>query len=105
MHKVVNNTAFFKWKPAAFNFFALSIGAIIPDLECPFMYLFTWDRWKARLVMHSLLGSVTVDLLLAVALTVWAVPPFLRWLDGAVAGASSASAAGWDRAVRAANKH
>jgi hypothetical protein len=31
--------------------------------------------------MHSLLGAFTIDLLIAVALTVWLVPPILRWLD------------------------
>ena len=72
---------FFKWRPAAFNFFALSIGAIIPDLECPFLFPFVSDRWHARLVMHSLLGAVTVDLLITLALTLWLVPPFLKWLD------------------------
>jgi len=76
---------FFKWRPAAFNFFALSIGAIIPDLECPFLFPFVVDRWHARLVMHSLLGAFTVDFLLSVALTLWLVPPVLKWLDGRTA--------------------
>ena len=72
---------FFKWRPAAFNFFALSIGAIIPDLECPFLFPFVSDRWHARLVMHSLLGAFTVDLILTVALTLWLVPPLLKMFE------------------------
>jgi hypothetical protein len=31
--------------------------------------------------MHSLVGAFTIDAVLAVALMVWMVPPFLRWLD------------------------
>ncbi len=76
---------FFKWKPGAFNFFALSIGAIIPDLECPFLFPFVEDRWHARLFMHSLLGAFTLDLLLAAALTLWLVPPLLKWLEPRIA--------------------
>jgi len=72
---------FFKWRPASFNFFALSIGAIIPDLECPFLFPFVVDRWHARLFMHSLLGAFTLDWLLAVAMTLWLVPPVLKWFD------------------------
>jgi membrane-bound metal-dependent hydrolase YbcI (DUF457 family) len=72
---------FFKRWPASFNVIALSIGAIIPDLECPFLFPFVEDRWHARLVMHSLLGAFTVDLILTVALTLWFVPPFLGWLE------------------------
>jgi len=72
---------FIKWRPAAFNFFALSIGAIIPDLECPFLFPFVADRWHARLVMHSLLGAFTIDLFLTAALTLWLVPPLLKWFE------------------------
>ena len=72
---------FFKKWPGAFNFFALSIGAVIPDLECPFLFPFVQDRWHARSVMHSLLGAFTIDLMLTVALTLWLVPHILRWLD------------------------
>lgn len=71
----------FKWRPASFNVIALSIGAIIPDLECPFLFPFVEDRWHARLMMHSLLGAFTVDLLLTVALTIWLVPPVLKWFE------------------------
>lgn len=74
----------FKWRPLAFNLFALSIGAIIPDIECPFVYLLVLDRWKARSVMHSLLGAATVDLLVTVLLVIYFVPWFLRYLDGKV---------------------
>lgn len=75
---------FFKWKPASFNFFALSIGAIIPDLECPFLFPFASDRWHARGVMHSILGSVTIDLLLSVLLVICFVPWMMKYLDGKV---------------------
>jgi hypothetical protein len=75
---------FFRWKPAAFNLFALTIGAMIPDLECPFVYLVVWNKWKARSVMHSLLGAATVDIVLTVLLVLYFVPWFLKYLDGNV---------------------
>jgi len=57
---------------------------MIPDLECPFVYLAVWDKWKARSVMHSLLGAATVDLLVTVLLVLYFVPWFLKYLDGKV---------------------
>jgi hypothetical protein len=87
---------FFKWKPAAFNFFALSIGAIIPDLECPFLFPFVADRWHARSVMHSLLGAFTIDLFLSVALTLWLVPFVLKWSEARIANKRLFTFAGVD---------
>ncbi|MBM4249873.1 MAG: DUF4184 family protein [Euryarchaeota archaeon] len=86
----------FKRWPASFNLVALSIGAVIPDLECPFLFAFVEDRWHARLFMHSLLGAFTLDLLLAVALTVWFVPPLLRWSEPRIANKRLFSFAGVD---------
>ena len=48
------------------------------------MYLVVWDKWKARSVMHSLLGAATVDLLVTFLLVLYFVPRFLRYLDGKV---------------------
>jgi len=72
---------FFRWRPGSFNFFALSIGSVIPDLECPFLFPFASDRWHARGPMHSLLGAATFDLVLAVLLALYFVPMLLGWLD------------------------
>lgn len=71
-------------KPSRFNFFALSLGAIIPDLEVPILFLITGDKWHARSIMHSLLGAVTLDLLIVVLVTLFIVPRFLKYLDGKV---------------------
>lgn len=51
---------------------ALIVGAMVPDLEVPFVTLFgdTGDR----LVLHSLLGGLTLGTLIAVAFTVWLYP-------------------------------
>lgn len=57
---------------------------MIPDLECPFIFPFVSDRWHARWVMHSLLGSVTIDLLLTVVLVIYFVPWMMKYLDGKV---------------------
>jgi membrane-bound metal-dependent hydrolase YbcI (DUF457 family) len=46
--------------------------------------MFVLDRWKARSVMHSLLGAATVDLLVTVLVVIYFVPWFLRYLDGKV---------------------
>jgi hypothetical protein len=69
-------------KPNRFNFFALSLGSIMPDLEVPILFLITGDKWHARSIMHSLLGAVTIDLLIVVLATIFIVPWFLNYLDG-----------------------
>ena len=45
------------------------------------MFMFTWDRWKARSVMHSLMGAATIDLILTVLLVIYFVPPMLSYMD------------------------
>jgi membrane-bound metal-dependent hydrolase YbcI (DUF457 family) len=47
---------------------------MVPDLEVPFVYFMsgTWDQ--DRMVLHSLLGGLTLGTLLAVALTVFLYP-------------------------------
>jgi hypothetical protein len=69
------------FKPHRFNFFGLSVGAIIPDLEVPILFLLTGETWEARSIMHSILGAVTVDLILALLLIILVIPPFLKFFD------------------------
>ena len=47
---------------------------MVPDLEVPFVYFMsgTWDQ--DRMVLHSLLGGLTLGTLIAVALTVFLYP-------------------------------
>ncbi|WP_455391928.1 DUF4184 family protein [[Eubacterium] cellulosolvens] len=70
----------FVLKPKRFNFFALSLGSIIPDLEIPFLFLLTGDTWSARGFMHSILGALTLDLLIVVLATVFIVPRVLNYM-------------------------
>ncbi len=51
---------------------ALIVGAMVPDLEVPFVLLSVGT--EDRLVLHSLLGGLTLGTLIAVALTVWVYP-------------------------------
>ncbi len=51
---------------------ALLVGAMVPDLEVPVVYLAAGT--EGRLVLHSLLGGGTLGTLIAVALTVLAYP-------------------------------
>jgi hypothetical protein len=69
------------FKPHRFNFFGLSIGAIIPDIEVPILYLLTGETWEARSTMHSIIGSVTIDILLALVLVIFVVPSLLRYCN------------------------
>ena len=71
-------------KPNRFNFFALSLGSIIPDLEVPILFLLTGDKWHARSIMHSLLGAFTIDILIVVLATIFIVPWLLKYLDGKI---------------------
>ncbi len=57
----------------------LTVGSMFPDLEIPFVFvLYGTDR----LMLHSLLGAVTIGTLLSVTFTVTIYPLFLRWIFG-----------------------
>ena len=53
---------------------ALFVGSMIPDLEVPFMYFLSRDWVQDRLVLHSLIGGLTLGTLIAVAFTVILYP-------------------------------
>jgi len=57
---------------------ALIVGSMVPDLEVPFVYFLsgTWDQ--DRMVLHSLIGGLTLGTLIAVALTVLLYPRVMR---------------------------
>jgi hypothetical protein len=68
-------------KPKRFNFFALCLGAIIADLEVPIPFLFNSDPWQARGLMHSLMGAVSLNLVIVVLATIYLVPSVLNFMD------------------------
>jgi len=52
----------------------LVVGSMLPDLEIPFMVLLLGTQVPNRMVLHSLLGAVTVGTTSALAITVWIYP-------------------------------
>jgi len=52
----------------------LIVGCMFPDLEIPFIVLLYGTEVPHRMVLHSLLGSVTFGTLLALIVTVWVYP-------------------------------
>lgn len=72
------------WKrfPRRFDFVALTVGAVIPDLFEPFVLLGVLDtEWLHRDWTHSLFGAVTLDALLALGATLFLARPMLAWAD------------------------
>ena len=51
---------------------SLIVGSMVPDLEVPFVFLLTGTQ--DRLVLHSLIGGMTLGVIIAVALTVLFYP-------------------------------
>ena len=51
---------------------SLIVGSMVPDLEVPFVFLLT--RTQDRLVLHSLIGGITLGTIIALALTVLVYP-------------------------------
>ena len=50
------------------------MGSMLPDLEIPFMVLLFGMQSSNRLVLHSLLGAVTVGTILSILFTVLVYP-------------------------------
>lgn len=57
-----------------FSLPALIVGCMIPDIENPFITLLSDTTTPNRLVLHSILGAVTIGTALAVILTVQVYP-------------------------------
>ena len=58
---------------------ALIVSTAVPDLEIPFIYIITGGQF-GRLVLHSLLGAITLATLLSVVLTVFVYSPVVSRL-------------------------
>jgi len=57
----------------------LSWGAMIPDIELVFLMLLGVPHADARGAMHSLLGALTIDILIVLIIAYFLVPPIGRW--------------------------
>ena len=53
---------------------AVIVGSMVPDLEIPFMVLLFGNSVPTHLMLHSILGSLTVGTAIAVAITVLIYP-------------------------------
>ena len=58
---------------------ALIVSTALPDLEIPFIYIVTGGQ-LGRLVLHSLLGAITLATFLSVIFTVFAYSPVISHL-------------------------
>jgi membrane-bound metal-dependent hydrolase YbcI (DUF457 family) len=52
----------------------LIVGSIVPDIEVPFIFLWSGTEAFDRLVLHSLLGAMTFGTLLSIAISVLVYP-------------------------------
>lgn len=53
---------------------ALIVGSMVPDLEVPFVYFWSGVWMQDRMVLHSIIGGLTLGTLIAVVITVFAYP-------------------------------
>lgn len=59
---------------ARLNLPALVVGSMLPDLEIPVLVLLFRNQDSNRLVLHSLIGALTLGTIFAVAITVLIYP-------------------------------
>ena len=72
----------FLWKPKKFDFIALSLGALLPDILLPFGYLCAPECVVlSRILSHSLLALLTVFWVACVLLSWHFVPWLIRRID------------------------
>jgi membrane-bound metal-dependent hydrolase YbcI (DUF457 family) len=56
------------------NLPALIVGVMLPDLEIPFILLISGPQAPERMILHSLIGGLSIGTLVGIAITVWAYP-------------------------------
>ena len=56
---------------------ALLVGSVMPDLEVPILFLFFSGVVPDHFILHSLIGTLTIGLLLAVTVTKFIYPPLI----------------------------
>lgn len=71
--------AYARW-PASFSFWALTVGALVPDLEVLPLLLVT-DVHHGRALMHSVPGVLTVNAIVSVLAVRIVIPRLMRWYD------------------------
>ncbi len=66
-------------RPKRFDFIGLSVGAVIPDLFIPFVYILPGYEGPVRIITHSLIGAFTFDFVLALLAALYVVPRVIRY--------------------------
>ena len=77
-HAVFPWFPYIRW-PRAFSFWAITWGAMVPDLEVVPSFLVTKDIYLARGIMHSVLGVLTLNALITAVVVRYAMPRALAW--------------------------
>ena len=52
----------------------LVVGSMLPDVEIPIMFLLFGTQAPNRMILHSLIGGMTIGTLFALAITIWIYP-------------------------------
>ena len=58
----------------------LIVGSFLPDIEVPFLLIFFSGLLPDHLILHSLIGAVTVGTIISIFLTVYLYPILTSWL-------------------------
>ncbi len=58
----------------------LIVGSFLPDIEVPFLLIFFSGLLPDHLILHSLIGAVTVGTIISIAVTVYLYPILTSWL-------------------------
>jgi membrane-bound metal-dependent hydrolase YbcI (DUF457 family) len=61
-------------KTARLSLPALIVGSMVPDLEVPFVYFLSGTWMQDRMVLHSLIGGLTIGTVITIIITVLAYP-------------------------------
>ncbi|MHA1906614.1 MAG: DUF4184 family protein [Candidatus Thorarchaeota archaeon] len=56
---------------------ALLVGSVLPDIEVPLLYFLFSDVVTDHFILHSLIGALTIGLVLAVIVTRYVYPPLI----------------------------
>ena len=78
LHPILPWIVYVRW-PRSLSFWALSVGSMVNDLEYLIAWPLTGDLSGGRGIMHSILGVLTINAILAVLIVRFLVPRVLAW--------------------------
>lgn len=62
-----------------FSLPGLIVGSVIPDIEVPILWLFFKGVLPDHLILHSLIGALTLGTILAILVTRYLYAPIIAW--------------------------